>query len=66
MGKPRAKTNRSAAKRFRKTAKGYKHRRAFRNHLLTAKAPKRRRRLRRADRLDIIQAWTLKRLLPFK
>jgi large subunit ribosomal protein L35 len=39
---PKLKTNRSAAKRFKKTASGeYKHRSAFRNHILTKKSPKR-------------------------
>jgi len=39
---PKLKTNRSAAKRFKKTAKGnYKHRCAFRNHILTKKSSKR-------------------------
>jgi len=39
---PKIKTNRSAAKRFKKTASGnYKHRSAFRNHILTKKSSKR-------------------------
>ena len=39
---PKLKTNRSAAKRFKKTASGnYKHRSAFRNHILTKKKSKR-------------------------
>lgn len=39
---PKLKTNRSAAKRFRKTAKGnYKHRSASRNHILSNKSSKR-------------------------
>ena len=38
---PKLKTNRSAVKRFKKTASGgYKHRSAFRNHLLTKKKSK--------------------------
>ena len=32
------KTNRGAAKRFQKTANGFKHRKSFRNHILTKKA----------------------------
>lgn len=44
---PKLKTNRSAAKRFKRTAKGnYKHRSAFRNHILTKKQKKRKRNLR--------------------
>jgi len=39
---PKLKTNRSAAKRFKVTAKGrYKHRAAFRNHILTKKSANR-------------------------
>ena len=41
---PKLKTNRGAAKRFRRTANGYKHRRAYKNHILTKKGPKRKRR----------------------
>ena len=41
------KTNRGAAKRFRRTASGnYKHRAANRNHILTKKQNKRKRHLR--------------------
>lgn len=44
---PKLKTNSSAAKRFKRTAKGgYKHRSAFRNHILTKKSSKRKRHLR--------------------
>lgn len=40
------KTHRGAAKRFKKTAGGLKRRRAFRNHILTKKTTKQKRRLR--------------------
>ncbi len=43
---PKMKSNRGAAKRFKKTAGGYKCRRAFRNHILTKKATKLKRQLR--------------------
>ena len=43
---PKIKTNRSAAKRFKKTASGgYKHRSSFRNLILTKKSSKRKARL---------------------
>jgi large subunit ribosomal protein L35 len=43
---PKLKTNQSAAKRFRVTAKGgFKHRHSNRSHLLTKKAAKRKRHL---------------------
>ena len=39
---PKMKTNKSAAKRFKKTASGgYKHRSSFRAHILTKKSSKR-------------------------
>lgn len=37
---PKLKTHRGAAKRFRKTANGFKCRRPFRNHILTKKSSK--------------------------
>ena len=41
---PKLKTNRGAAKRFKKTASGgYKYRQANRNHILTKKSTKRKR-----------------------
>ena len=44
---PKLKTNKSAAKRFKKTATGgYKHRSTNRNHILTKKATGRKRNLR--------------------
>ncbi|MDY7025341.1 MAG: 50S ribosomal protein L35 [Pseudomonadota bacterium] len=43
---PKMKTNRGAAKRFKKTANGYKRKQAFKNHILTKKSPKRIRQLR--------------------
>jgi len=44
---PKQKTNRGAAKRFRRTGTGkLKRRRAYRNHILTKKATKRKRQLR--------------------
>jgi large subunit ribosomal protein L35 len=43
---PKLKTNKSAAKRFKKTASGgFKHRSSFRNHILTKKRSKRKARL---------------------
>ena len=43
---PKMKTKSGAAKRFRRTAKGYKHRQSFRSHILTKKSAKRKRQLR--------------------
>lgn len=43
---PKLKTHSGAAKRFKKTANGFKRRRAFRNHILAKKTTKQKRRLR--------------------
>ncbi len=51
---PKMKTQSGAAKRFKKTAKGYKHRQSFRNHILTKKSTKRKRHLR--DYKDVAPA----------
>lgn len=41
------KTNRGAAKRFKKSASGkFRHRQSFRSHILTGKSSKRKRQLR--------------------
>ena len=42
---PKLKTNRAAAKRFRKTAKGFKRAQSHRRHILTKKPRKRVRKL---------------------
>ena len=50
---PKIKTNRAAAKRFRKTASGkYKCGHANKSHILTKKATKRKRNLRRAGVIE--------------
>jgi large subunit ribosomal protein L35 len=43
---PKLKTNRAAAKRFRKTAKGFKRGQSQKRHILTKKTSKRKRNLR--------------------
>ena len=63
---PKLKTNSGAAKRFRKTAGGYKHRKAFRNHILTKKAQKRKRQLRGLDDVAAADVPALRRMLPKK
>ena len=42
---PKLKTHRGAAKRFRRTATGFKRKQTNKNHILTKKAPKRKRQL---------------------
>lgn len=65
MGKPKMKTNRSAAKRFRRTGSGKVRRNhAFTGHLFTAKSPKRKRNLRKKDLVAASDAERVKRMLP--
>ena len=63
---PKMKTNRGAAKRFRRTSKGFKHRRSLRNHMLSKKAPKRKRQLRGLKEVAAAEISMIKRLLPKK
>jgi len=63
---PKLKTDRGAAKRFRRTAKGYKHRQSNRNHILTKKASKRKRQLRGLEAVSPSDTRQLDRLLPTK
>ncbi len=63
---PKMKSNRAAAKRFKKTATGkIKHRKAFRSHLLGGKSTKRKRHLRGADYVDDANARGVRKLLPY-
>ena len=62
---PKLKTNRGAAKRFRRTGAGrFKCRQGHRNHILTKKSTKRKRALRRPDRIGAADAPAVRRLLP--
>jgi len=63
---PKMKTNRGAAKRFRKTASGrYKRGSAFHSHILTKKDRKRKNRLRGTDMVDDADTRAVRRLLPY-
>lgn len=63
---PKLKTNRGAAKRFRKTKNGtYLRGKAGTRHLKTAKSAKRRRNLRLGGQIDEAEVPRLKRLLPY-
>jgi len=63
---PKLKTKSGAAKRFRKTAKGYKHKQANKNHILTKKATKRKRQLRGFQDVSAADVPGLRRMLPGK
>ena len=61
---PKMKTNRGAAKRFKRTASGaYKHRKANRNHILTKKATGRKRHLRGNQLVNAADVASIKQLL---
>jgi large subunit ribosomal protein L35 len=63
---PKMKTKRSAAKRLKATATGKLMRRSgWKRHLLEAKSPKRRRKLRKASLIAKVDVPRLKRLVPY-
>ena len=62
---PKLKSNRGAAKRFRKTANGFKFRRALRNHILTSRSHKRKRHLRANGMVDATDQHRIEQMLPF-
>ena len=63
---PKMKTKRAAAKRLKVTASGKLMRRSgWKRHLLEAKSPKRRRRLRKATLIAKVDQPRLKRLVPY-
>ena len=61
---PKLKTNRAAAKRFRKTAKGFKRTQSHRRHILTKKPSKRKRQLRSPSMVAKQDLGRLAQLLP--
>ena len=64
---PKLKTCRGAAKRFKITGSGKKVKRqkAFANHILTKKSPKRKRNLRSPDLVHSTNMKSIKRLIPY-
>lgn len=63
---PKLKTNRGAAKRFRKTATGkVKMKKAFARHILTKKSANRKRTLRRPKMISQRDMRGIERLLPY-
>jgi len=62
---PKMKTHRGAAKRFKKTGSGKLVRsRRNKQHILTKKSAKRKRRLRKATLVAAVDAKRLKQMLP--
>lgn len=62
---PKMKSNRGAAKRFKKTASGFKRKQAFKRHILTKKSPKRIRQLRAMSAVHESDVALVKRMLPY-
>ena len=63
---PKIKTNRGAAKRFRKTASGkFKSGHAFRSHILTKMSTKRKRALRATKHISAADHKAVSRMLPY-
>ncbi len=61
---PKKKTNRAAAKRFKKTGGGkFKRSKAFKGHLLSSKSTKRKRNLRKSGLVDKADEKKVRRLL---
>jgi large subunit ribosomal protein L35 len=61
---PKLKTNRAAAKRFRKTANGFKRAQSHRRHILTKKPSKRKRQLRSPSLIAKQDLVRMEQLLP--
>lgn len=63
---PKIKTNRGAAKRFKRTGSGKIARsKAFSSHILTKKSPKRKRQLRQGALVDPTNVKQVGRLIPY-
>jgi len=62
---PKMKTQRGAAKRFKRTATGkIKRYKAYRTHILTKMSPKRKRQLRNAGLVSKADIKNVERMLP--
>ena len=62
---PKIKTNRAAAKRFKKTGTGKLRNKAYKSHILTKKSTKRKRNLRQATITDATNVKNMKKVLPY-
>ena len=63
---PKLKSNRGAAKRFRRTAKGGDKRgQSFRSHILTKKSPKRKRQLGATLQIADSDVKAVRKMLPY-
>jgi large subunit ribosomal protein L35 len=63
---PKLKTNRGAAKRFKRTASGkFKRSQSHLNHILTKKSTKRKRHLRSGALVNSADQASIKQMLPY-
>lgn len=63
---PKMKTNRGAAKRFKRTASGgFKRNQSHRRHILTKKSTKRKRHLRGTEMVASVDTAMVRRMLPY-
>lgn len=63
---PKMKTNRGAAKRFKRTASGgFKCKQSHLRHILTKKSTKRKRQLRKGAMIHTADVRSVERMLPF-
>ncbi|MRR58538.1 MAG: 50S ribosomal protein L35 [Deltaproteobacteria bacterium] len=63
---PKIKTNRGAAKRFKKTGSGkIKRAQGFTSHILTSKTRKRKRNLRQGAMVAAVDAKNIAKLIPY-
>ena len=63
---PKIKTNRGAAKRFKKTGTGkVKRASAFTSHILTSKSRKRKRNLRQGNTVAAVDQKNIVKLIPY-
>ena len=63
---PKMKTNRGAAKRFKRTASGgFKCKQSHLRHILTKKSTKRKRQLRKGSMIHAADVRSVVRMLPF-
>ncbi|MGR9072262.1 MAG: 50S ribosomal protein L35 [Gammaproteobacteria bacterium] len=63
---PKIKTNRGAAKRFKRTGSGgFKCNQSYRRHILTKKTTKRKRQLRKAATIHASDVRSVARMMPY-
>ncbi|MEA3296469.1 MAG: 50S ribosomal protein L35 [candidate division Zixibacteria bacterium] len=63
---PKIKTQRGAAKRFKRTASGkFKRNKAYKTHILNKMSPKRRRQLRRPGLVSAADRRRVEMLVPY-